>query len=264
MFDFGKAETVGKRSNQEDSCEFIMADIPSPDNTGVPAVVAALADGMGGHVGGQIASQTAIAGFKNHCVRSGRVPTSECLHESLMAANEALAETRRRNTALEGMGSTFIAATFENASLRWISVGDSILYLYRNGELTRLNADHSMAPELDRMAARNEITPEQARRNPMRHALRSALMGDALELIDQPVEPFPLLHGDWVLIASDGLETLNGTAIKGCIGQAAEGGAQAVAEQLIVAVNAAGDPAQDNTTVMTIHAILSGEVDNAQ
>jgi protein phosphatase len=257
MFDFGKAETVGKRSNQEDSCEFITAEIPS-------AVVATLADGMGGHAGGEVASQAAIAGFKGHYVRCNRLPTNERLYDSLMAANEALAETRRRNIALEGMGSTFIAATFENASLRWISVGDSILYLYRNGELTRLNADHSMAPELDRMAARNEITPEQARRNPMRHALRSALMGDALDLIDQPVEPFPLLHGDWVLIASDGLETLNGTAIKGCIEQAAEGGAQAVAEQLIVAVNTAGDPAQDNTTVMTIHAILSGEVDKAQ
>jgi protein phosphatase len=257
MFDFGKAETVGKRSNQEDSCEFIMADIPS-------AVVAALADGMGGHAGGEVASQAAIAGFKDHYVRSGRLPTSERLYESLMAANEALAEARRRNSALEGMGSTFIAAVFENASLRWISVGDSIVYLYRNGELARLNADHSMAPELDRMAARNEITPEQARRNPMRHALRSALMGDALELIDQPAEPFPLLRGDWLLIASDGIETLNGTAIKACVEQAAEGGAQAVAEQLIVAVNTAGDPAQDNTTVMTIHAILSGEVDNAQ
>jgi protein phosphatase len=162
------------------------------------------------------------------------------------------------------MGCTFVAAVFENTSLRWISVGDSILYLCRNGELTRLNADHSMAPELDRMAARNEITPEQARRNPMRHALRSALMGDALELIDRPAEPFPLRHGDWLLVASDGIETLNEAAIKACIAQAAEGGAQAVAEQLIAAVDAAGDPAQDNTTVMAIHVKLSGEPADAQ
>jgi hypothetical protein len=66
------------------------------------------------------------------------------------------------------------------------------------------------------------------------------------------------------LIASDGIETLNGTAIKACVEQAAEGGAQAVAAQLITAVNAAGDPAQDNTTVMAVHAILPDELDNAQ
>lgn len=257
MFDLGKAETVGMRSNQEDACEYITAEIPSK-------VVAALADGMGGHVGGQVASQTAIAGFKDHYVRSGALHTGERLYKSLIAANEALAETRRRNAALEGMGTTFVAAVFEDKSLRWISVGDSILYLCRNGELTRLNADHSMAPELDRMATRNEITTEQARMNPMRHALRSALMGDALQLIDEPAEPFPLHHGDWIILASDGIETLSGAAVKGCVEQASEGGAQAVAERLIRAVNAAGDPAQDNTTVMAVHVILADELADRQ
>jgi protein phosphatase len=258
MYDFGKAETVGKRSNQEDYCAFVAADDqPADGSVRAPTVVATLADGMGGHVGGQVASRTAVTGFNAHFARTGALAPNERLHNALIAANEALAETRRQDASLEGMGCTLIGAVFEGSSLRWVSVGDSVIYLYRGGELIRLNADHSMAPELDRMAARNEITQDQARQDPMRHALRSALMGDALHMVDQPPEPYPLVPGDWIVIASDGIETLDGAAIKGCIERSGNRGAQNLAEQLVATVEAAGNPRQDNTAVMAVH--LTGQ-----
>jgi protein phosphatase len=258
MYEFGSAITQGKRPYQEDYCEFILANGHPGANgdNGRPAqtsrLVAALADGMGGHVGGAVASQTAVAGFKANYSANSDAPAGQRLHQALLAGNAALAERRQQDPSLEGMGCTFIGALFEDPGIRWISVGDSLIYLYRNGQLSRLNEDHSMAPELDRMAARNEITVEQAQADPMRHALRSAIMGDEPTLIDHHAEPLALMAGDWVIIASDGIDTLGTTQIRASIESVGKDGAQAVANHLIGAVEAAGRPRQDNTTIMVV------------
>lgn len=257
MFDFGKAETIGQRSNQEDYCEFVVPERPEADDTSEnsgegPAVVAALADGMGGHVGGQIASRTAVSAFKSCFKRLGALPSPERLYQALISANQALADKRQTNPGLHGMGCTFIGAAFENASLHWVSVGDSLIYRYSNGQLTRLNADHSMAPELDRMAARNELTPEQAQNHPMRQALRSAVTGDELKLIDHSPDPYPFERGDWILLASDGIETLSVASLKIALETASHQPAQALAEHIIAMVEAAENPRQDNATVLTV------------
>ena len=106
-----------------------------------------------------------------------------------------------------------------------------------------LNEDHSLAPELDRQAAAGKITFEQARRDP-RHMLRSAVTGDDIELVDVSQRPLPLAAGDYVILASDGINTLAPSEMERIVAAYAEDGAQAVADALIRA-EAARDPHQD-------------------
>ncbi|NJM34951.1 MAG: SpoIIE family protein phosphatase [Rhodomicrobium sp.] len=207
---------------------------------------------MGGHAGGAIASAVAVEGFKTAFASSRTDNIGQQLDQGLRAGNAAIARRRESDPALDGMGCTLIGAHFENSSLRWISVGDSLVLHYRAGEVRRLNANHSLGAELDRMAERKEITAEQARSDPMRHALRSAVTGADLPLIDLPGEPFALKPGDWIVIASDGLDTLDKNAIRNAIEKSGSGGAQAVVNRLISDVEAAGRPHQDNTTVMVV------------
>ncbi|WP_088343249.1 MULTISPECIES: protein phosphatase 2C domain-containing protein [Rhodomicrobium] len=259
--EFALCQTRGQRDYQEDYCEFVaaQAEAAEPPGHGRPQrtgrLLAVLADGMGGHVGGAVASTTAVTAFKErYCGIAGQTIAAR-LELSLHAGNDAVAARRKEDPGLDGMGCTLIGAHFENAALHWVSVGDSLILLLRNGRLVPLNADHSMGPELDRMAQLREITPEQARSDPMRHALRSAVTGARLGLVDLRAEPYELKPGDWIIIASDGLETLSRAAIQDVIERARVRGAQAVANELVDAVNAAGRPRQDNATVMAVQVL---------
>ena len=118
-----------------------------------------------------------------------------------------------QNAALKGMGCTIVAAWIDDLGIRWTSVGDSLLLLYRLPDVIRLNADHSLGSFLDEQARQNKITRSEARRNRNRNALRSALTGSKIELIDMRGEPLELRAGDWVLLASDGICSLPGDEI---------------------------------------------------
>src|SRR5690606_14838206 len=127
----------------------------------------------------------------------------------------------------------------------WISVGDSPLYLYRDGRLTRLNDDHSMAPQIDLMVRKGLIDPEIGRNHPQRNCLTSALTGDEISVIDCPDEPFALQDGDLVLVASDGLQFLPDERIELVLSRAAGVRSASIANALIAEVAALGDPEQD-------------------
>jgi protein phosphatase len=129
-------------------------------------------------------------------------------------------------------------------------VGDSPLYLVRRGGIIRLNADHSLAPEIDRLAERGRISWDEAKSDPRRHILRSALTGAEIDLIDRPREPLVLAPGDSVVLASDGIHTLPEVEIARLVTSAQ--GVEAAAEALLAAVAVADDPHQDNTTVVVV------------
>jgi serine/threonine protein phosphatase PrpC len=133
-----------------------------------------------------------------------------------------------------------------------VSVGDSPLYLVRRGEIARLNEDHSLAPMLDRLVADGRLSPDQAKVDPRRHYLRSAVSGEELDLIDVSRRPLTLESGDVVIVASDGIHTLGDEAIARLVATHASHGADATAAALIDAVDRAGDTMQDNTTVIVI------------
>ena len=167
----------------------------------------------------------------------------------------AIAETVDANPMLAGMGSTLVGVTFGADGIEWISVGDSPLMLYRRGEIALLNEDHSQAPELDRLAAAGAITEDEAKRDPRRHMLRSAVTGDDIDLIDVSRRPLKIEPGDYIILASDGLQTLEPAEIERIVTAYADDGAVAVANALIRAVEARKDPHQDNATVIAVRMV---------
>ncbi len=242
---FAAQQIPGGREYQEDDYGLIEPGDPDADGSEVLLI----ADGMGGHVSGDTASRTVVKTFVEtyHCT-DGPVP--DRLRACLNAANDALAEAIKENPELEGMGSTVVAAVVSQHGLDWISVGDSPLWLFRDGKLRRLNADHSMAPVLANLVAVGRMTEEEAATDPKRHALRSAVMGDEIHLIDVSSQPVAVRKSDRLLLASDGLMTLEDGEIAGILQNMQDATLSEVADALIQAVEEVGHSNQDNTTVL--------------
>jgi len=256
-FEHAARATQGARDYQEDASAVWApesrsgADAPAAESG---PLVAVLADGMGGHVGGALASRMVCDSFIS---AFGELDgeRAQRLLGALRTANGAIAAKVKANPMLSGMGSTLIAAVFGAQGVEWVSVGDSPLLLYRRGEIALLNEDHSLAPELDRLVAIGRMTAEQAKADPRRHMLRSAVTGDELDLVDVSRKPLALEPGDYVILASDGLHTLETAEIARVVAASAANGAEAVADALIRAVEAVRDPHQDNTTVIAVRPL---------
>ena len=256
-FECAVAATRGARDYQEDAAAFW----PGGDDPFVKASDAAstvggggfavLADGMGGHKGGALASRLVCETFLS-TVADGKTFDSENLLGALDAANTVLAAKVEQSPSLSGMGSTLIGASFSQAGLTWVSVGDSPLFLFRRGDVAVLNEDHSLAPELDRMVAEGRLTAEEARRDSRRHMLRSAVTGDEIDIVDVSRDPLALESGDFVILASDGIATLESVEIARIIQGYASDGVTAVAKALIRAVDSHREPHQDNATVLVV------------
>jgi protein phosphatase len=260
-FEHASRATKGARSYQEDTALFWPGEDPF-SSAGARAngaeIMAVLADGMGGHAGGALASRMACESFiKAFADREGS--KRDRLKSALEAANRAIAETVEANPMLSGMGSTLVGVTFGAEGVEWVSVGDSPLLLFRRGEIALLNEDHPLAPELDRLAAAGRITEDEAKRDPRRHMLRSAVTGDEIDLVDLSRRPLAVEPGDYIILASDGLQTLDAHEIERIVTAYASDGASAVANALIRAVEAMKDPHQDNATVVAVRALPAAE-----
>lgn len=258
-FEHASRSTKGAREYQEDMSA-VWTGMPDPasesDETGERGehLVAVLADGMGGHTGGALASKMVCETFVDTAAGGhGTIP--ERLYDALVEANGSVAKKVASDPMLSGMGSTVVGVFFSSEGCEWISVGDSPLLLFRRGEIALLNEDHSLAPELDRLADAGRITHEQARRDPRRHMLRSAVTGEELDIIDQSRKPLQLEPGDYIVLASDGLQTLEPSEIERIISAYADDGATAVASALIRGVEALRDPHQDNATVIVVRPL---------
>ncbi len=224
----------GARAYQEDSFGTLEVDAAT--------LLMALADGMGGHAGGAEASRIAVDAFLRGFPGAGGT-VEERLRHCLDAAVSTIREREAEDRRLRGMGTTVVAALHDGRGVDWLSVGDSPMWLFAGGALLRLNADHSMAPLLG----------EAARHDRRRHMLRSAVMSQPPELVDCGYRPGRLLPGEFLLVASDGIETLAEDEIAERLG-AADGDAEAAADALMSAVRAAAGPHQDNATFL----LLSG------
>jgi protein phosphatase len=243
--------TVGGRSGQEDAFRLWPAEGAVPPKSESGGLLAVLADGMGGHTGGAIAGQTACKTF-TEAFSATSAPLEARLKSALNASNEALAKGVEQNAALKGMGCTIVAAWMDDLGIRWTSVGDSLLLLYRLPDVIRLNADHSLGSFLDEQARQNKISRSEARRNRNRNALRSALTGSKIDLIDLRSEPLELRPGDWVVLASDGLGSLSGDEIADVIYRFRQSTPEEMADGLIAAVTQKGAVDQDNATVVVV------------
>ena len=266
---FAARQIPGKREYQED--DYGLLDGRDLGLDGSEHSMLLVADGMGGHVGGATASGLLSKTFVEvYPQASGSIV--DRLRDCLEAANKAIADAIAENPELDSMGSTLVAAVVSSAGLHWISVGDSPLWLFRNGKLERLNADHSMAPILADLVAKGDMTEEEAARDPRRHSLRSAVMGDDIHLIDASAQPVAVEKGDRLLLASDGLLTLSEQEIVAILKKTQDAPLEASVAALTQAVEAAEHPYQDNTTVllyaptedMELTAAALGERETAQ
>lgn len=218
------------RDHNEDSV------YPEGSGEGGPGLVVAVADGMGGHVGGEVASTTAIEAF---------AAVDGDPEERILSANEAVVDRVEDEPKLAGMGTTLTAVEIVDEGHVVIGhVGDSRAYLHRNGELRQITRDHSLVGEL---VEDGELTPEQARLHPYRSVITRALGLErviAVDTFDLEVHP-----GDVLLICSDGLtEMLPDHAIAELLDEGAEPGE--TADRLVEAANHAGG--HDNVSVALV------------
>ncbi len=245
-FDISGSQIDGARDYQEDA--FLITNLAG-SGSGEQASLIICADGMGGHAAGNVASNMAIQAFNRHfSTHHGKDEVYQILTDGVGSANYSIAETVKETAALKGMGCTLVSAFFEANHLWWVSVGDSHLYLLRDGELKKKNADHSYGGFLDRMAADGkEIEPEPGF---ARNMLMSALTGDDIADIDCPHTPLELKPGDRIVISSDGLDTLSAGKIIHYSNESTN--AKECVDNLLQAVTDAAMPRQDNTTVIVI------------
>lgn len=247
QFELSGSQIDGARDYQEDA--FLITQLT--DAEGNAAALVIIADGMGGHAAGNVASNMAVQAFSKHV--SQNYPTenpAEILYECVIKANNSIKETVKETPALAGMGCTMVAAILEAGKLWWASVGDSHLYLVRDKKLQKINADHSYGGFLDRMAAAG--TPIEPEPGLARNMLMSAVTGDEINEIDVSQEPMQLQPGDRVMLCSDGMDTLSdGKLIQ--FSDWSESPKECV-EALLNAVKDAGMPRQDNTTIVVVDA----------
>ncbi|MDX2290166.1 MAG: protein phosphatase 2C domain-containing protein [Hyphomicrobiaceae bacterium] len=265
-YEFGSASYMGARSYQEDCCKFYPMRSSkavaggSVGSRHAASLLAVLADGMGGHVGGALASETACkaywTAYKRALTDDTLTTFRHALETALQSSNREIAEAVARDPSMQGMGCTLVAAQFERRGVIWTSVGDSPLYRLDASQqrVRRINDDHSLAPVLEKMVESGKLSRLDAEMHPQRNALRSALRGQRLEIIDRRTEFEELFPGDWIILSSDGLQTLSDADIAEIVLRNYLGGPQAVADALIEGVRNVGDAHQDNTTVMVVAA----------
>ncbi len=245
--EFADHQIVGGRRYQEDSYR-IMTDLHlSPGEVGHLFL---LADGMGGHANGGVASELVCEHFLR-AFTEAEGPVRRRLRSALMLANEALKSEADSRGDARGMGSTLVALWLSGSRAQWISVGDSALVLQRGDELTRLNADHSMAPVLQKMVELGQISQAEADTDSKRHALRSAISGGKIKLIDWPEQAFDLQPGDRLLLTSDGMDTL-GSALTDILTQTRNLGCQQSLAALFAGLEPLATGDQDNTSAILI------------
>ncbi|MEM9910729.1 MAG: protein phosphatase 2C domain-containing protein [Pseudomonadota bacterium] len=259
-YDAVVATAQGGRDRQEDA---VVLNFPIGSHHGF----AVLADGMGGHAAGNIASNIVVTEVFSELKMQSEDPKSleqdinATLHAAIADANACIKYVSRCKPEQDVMGTTVLVPVLFEDRLYWISVGDSPLWLFRNGELRRLNANHSMAPEIDEMMRSGLIDLEAARMHPDRHCLTSVLMGEDIAKIDYSEAPTRLQPGDVVLAASDGLEFLEEEEIKSIIRAHRHQPSAALAQALMDAIHALDDPEQDNVAVCAIRVLISEKSD---
>lgn len=212
------------------------------DSMGARGTLFVVADGMGGHNAGEIASALAV----EYVLKMDDENESffETLQLAVDLANISLLETSLKNPDCSGMGTTLAVLKLRDNQAFIAHVGDSRVYHWREGHIQRLTRDHSLVEELIQNGG---ITSEQARNHPQRHILTRALGS-----VDSPqvaTEQLTVVSGDRFVLCSDGLTgVLTDDEIGETIGKIDD--LQTLAERLVETANEKGGP--DNITVIIV------------
>ncbi|NVO56399.1 serine/threonine-protein phosphatase [Rhodobacteraceae bacterium B1Z28] len=250
-YDLALILNQGQRETQEDAIAARMFDA-------VNAGYVVIADGMGGHEAGEVASELVISGWRDalDAELDGDSLTESAVVDALplaaMQANAAIADHSEQQGDGFNMGSTLLGVLFLGQRVFWISIGDSPLYLFRDGELAQINEDHSMAPVIDAQVAQGILSEADAKTHPDRNQLTSVIMGAAIPKVDCPEDPLTLAPTDILILGSDGLQYLSDAEIQAVLREQKQALAQEIADALSQAVQVKGDPDQDNLSIAVV------------
>ena len=265
--DFGGLSHVGLvRSNNEDhflvaridrTLRTLITNLPPgsvPDESVDSVYGMLVADGLGGHAGGEVASRTAIATLIDLVLATPDIITRLDDHFSQEVLRrferrfrriaEVLAEQARSEPHLAGMGTTMTAACSAGADLLLAHIGDSRAYLMREGRLLRLTRDHTVAQLL---ADTGRITSEQIETHPLRHTL-TGVLGTRGGPTEVDLSAHRLRDGDQILLCTDGLtEMVPEASIATLLQQPAELASEVCARLVQAALDRGG---KDNVTAV--------------
>lgn len=248
-FDIHSVSWIGRRANQED---FHVVKFYEKSSE----MLAVVSDGMGGHNCGEVASALAVNSFVSsfEALECGSDP-QERLRLSLHRSNEALARYVKGHPESQGMGCTLLACLFTRNELSWVSVGDTGLWLVGVRGISRLNQDHSMRVVVDEAVRQGRLSPEEASLFPNRNALRSAISGESIDLIDLASRPIETGGHDVLVLASDGLETLTLDELNVTVRGYGSVSSESLAGKILEAVREKDAPRQDNLTAIVIRGL---------
>jgi PPM family protein phosphatase len=199
--ELGSLSDVGcQRQNNEDRCSYW--EPTSEEEFQRKGRLAMVADGMGGYEGGQEASRIAVETVEQVYESTLHNDPQSWLTTGFRAAHQRIQEQASKDPALHGMGTTCTAISLLGNNLYFAHVGDSRLYLVRNGSISLLTRDHSY---VSRLVEEGILSAEEAESHPQRHILTAAL-GSGVEVFpDTPPEPMLLEKDDVLVLCTDGL-----------------------------------------------------------
>jgi len=214
----------------------------------ISSKLVAVADGMGGHAGGEVASTIAISALNSKHIDEDSLLTVT-KEIDLTIVNRSKSEPN-----LAGMGTTLTALRINNEAVELLHVGDTRCYAFAGGKLNQLSHDHTVMQEL---IDQGRITPDEAVNHPQRSLLTHALMGDSG--FDPVIQLYPVKIGDQFLLCSDGLTSVLSDFEIGKILKKYSG--QELVENLVAETKAKGAP--DNVTVIWAEIVLEEDASAA-
>ncbi|HOV27081.1 MAG TPA: protein phosphatase 2C domain-containing protein [Pseudobacteroides sp.] len=233
----GNGQTIGKRDEQEDSFSTVENE---------KGIMAVLADGMGGYTNGKVSSSIAVNTFIDEFSNSYSIyPIEDFFRNVSRISNRAILDRSKGARS----GTTLVSVIIADEMLYWVSIGDSAIALFRNGEVINLNKKHIFESELEQQYISGKISEAQMLNNPMKKRITSYLGAEVLKDIEICEKPIKLKRGDKVILCSDGvynsiseieMETILMSKLK----------PQEVAEEIIEMIKAKNFPKQDNATII--------------
>lgn len=212
----------------------------------MPPHLFAVADGMGGHVAGEVASKLAVNAVNEYITANiGEAPVQTILEQAISVANSVVFSEARQNNNYSGMGTTLTVAYVDGQQLHWAHVGDSRLYAAYQGQLCQLTQDHSLVWELARSGT---ITVEEAEGHPQRNMLTRAV--GASECVKVDTGCYDLKDGTTVLLCTDGLTNMVSTNDIAALMNCEQMDEQMLVDHLVKLANAAGG--FDNITALLL------------
>lgn len=217
---------------------------------------AMVADGMGGHAKGEVASKMATMIIKDHIIRvfnpdMDYVELGEMIRRAFIEANAEIYEYSRHKENSEGMGTTASMAFIYKGKLIVVHVGDSRVYTVKNGIIQQITTDHSLVQEL---LSRGRITSDDAKNHPQKNVITRAIGTDASIKVDVRIVDY---NDETVIVSSDGLTNLvSDTQIMEIIDGCDD--LQAGVEELVALANKKGG--MDNITCIAFDKLKEKEI----